>query len=238
MAAGLGFKTFVTGEVLTAADTNGYLMQGVLVFATAAARDSAITSPQEGQYAFLKDSDSLVYYSGSAWVSASGSSGALTFINGASFSAVASVSAANNSFTTTYDNYRVIFQLSAAATTAALSLRFRASGTDSSAANYYSAQNRYSYLGSRSDTAQSGATSFDLGNIDSGNPGYTQYVFDFITPQLAQFSNININGGNNVATSVTGLGVFNASTQFDAFSLIKASGTMTGKYRIYGYQNS
>jgi len=44
MAAGLGFKTFLTGDVLTAADTNGYLMQGVLVFATAAARDSAITS--------------------------------------------------------------------------------------------------------------------------------------------------------------------------------------------------
>jgi hypothetical protein len=34
MAAGLGFKTFTTGEVLTSADTNGYLMQGVLVFAS------------------------------------------------------------------------------------------------------------------------------------------------------------------------------------------------------------
>ena len=70
MAAGLGFKTFTTGEVLTAADTNGYLMQGVLVFANAAARDAAITSPQEGQYAFLKDTDALVYYSGAAWLGA------------------------------------------------------------------------------------------------------------------------------------------------------------------------
>ena len=70
MAAGLGFKTFTTGEVLTAADTNGYLMQGVLVFASAAARDAAITSPQEGQYAFLKDTDALVYYSGAAWLGA------------------------------------------------------------------------------------------------------------------------------------------------------------------------
>ena len=40
MAAGLGFKTFTTGEVLTAADVNGYLMQGVLVFASTAARDA------------------------------------------------------------------------------------------------------------------------------------------------------------------------------------------------------
>jgi hypothetical protein len=67
MAAGLGFKTFVTGDVLTATDTNGYLMQGVLVFASAAARDSAITSPQEGQFAYLKDTNVTTYYTGSAW---------------------------------------------------------------------------------------------------------------------------------------------------------------------------
>ena len=68
MAAGLGFKTFTTGEVLTAADTNGYLMQGVLVFASAAARDAAITSPQEGQCCYLKDTDAILTYSGTAWV--------------------------------------------------------------------------------------------------------------------------------------------------------------------------
>ena len=67
MAAGLGFKTFTTGEVLTAADTNGYLMQGVLVFADATARDAAITSPEEGQFAYLKDTNVTTYYTGSAW---------------------------------------------------------------------------------------------------------------------------------------------------------------------------
>ena len=70
MAAGLGFKTFTSGEVLTAADTNGYLMQGVLVFASSAARTSAITSPQEGQYSYLKDTNSTEYYDGAAWIAA------------------------------------------------------------------------------------------------------------------------------------------------------------------------
>ena len=70
MAAGLGFKTFTTGEVLTAADTNGYLMQGILVFASSAARASAVTSPQEGQYSYLKDTNALEYYDGAAWVGA------------------------------------------------------------------------------------------------------------------------------------------------------------------------
>jgi hypothetical protein len=74
MAAGLGFKTFNSGDVLSAADVNGYLMQGVLVFASTAARDAAITAPAEGQFAFTKDTNSLFYYDGAAWV-ASGATG-------------------------------------------------------------------------------------------------------------------------------------------------------------------
>lgn len=77
MAAPLGFKTFATGDVLTAADTNGYLMQGVWTFASAAARDAAVTSPQEGNMCYLKDTDAVQYYSGSAWVAVGGSSGAV-----------------------------------------------------------------------------------------------------------------------------------------------------------------
>jgi len=67
MAAGLGFKDFTTGEVLTAADVDGYLMQGVWVFASAAARDAAVTAPQEGNFAYLKDTNVTTYYTGSAW---------------------------------------------------------------------------------------------------------------------------------------------------------------------------
>jgi hypothetical protein len=74
MAAGQGFKTFVTGEVLTSGDVNGYLMQGINVFASTAARDAAITAPAEGQFAFTKDTNSLWYYDGAAWV-ASGATG-------------------------------------------------------------------------------------------------------------------------------------------------------------------
>jgi hypothetical protein len=67
MAAGQGFKTFTSGEVLTAADVNGYLMQGVGVFADAANRDAEITSPQEGQFAYLSDTNVTTYYTGSVW---------------------------------------------------------------------------------------------------------------------------------------------------------------------------
>lgn len=70
MAAGQGFKTFNTGDVLSASDVNGYLMQGVWVFATAAARDAAVTSPQQGNMAYTKDTNTIWKYNGSTWVNA------------------------------------------------------------------------------------------------------------------------------------------------------------------------
>lgn len=66
--AGLGYKIFTAGEVLTAANVNGYLMeQAVMVFDDSTARTSAIGTPTEGMLSFLKDTDSTEFYDGSAW---------------------------------------------------------------------------------------------------------------------------------------------------------------------------
>lgn len=67
--AGLGRKVFAAGEVLTAANVNGYLMdQTVMVFADSAARTSALgTAVSEGMLAYTKDDNTLQYYDGSAW---------------------------------------------------------------------------------------------------------------------------------------------------------------------------
>jgi hypothetical protein len=75
MGAPLGFKTFTTGDVLTAADTNGYLMQGIWTFASAAARNAAVTSPQEGNFCFLKDTNATQFYDGAAWTNVGGGGG-------------------------------------------------------------------------------------------------------------------------------------------------------------------
>ena len=107
MAAGLGFKDFVTGEVLTAADVDGYLMQGIWVFASAAARDAAVTSPQEGNACYLKDTNAVLTYSGSAWVSiAPSSSGGMTLLQSLSLSGA---SVTSSTFTATdYKNYFIV----------------------------------------------------------------------------------------------------------------------------------
>jgi hypothetical protein len=43
-----------------------------MVFASSAARTSAIASPQEGMFSYLKDTNATEYYSGSAWVAIGG----------------------------------------------------------------------------------------------------------------------------------------------------------------------
>lgn len=79
---GSGFLTFTDGQVLTAAQVNGYLMkQAVMYFATAAARSSAITSPEEGMVTYRADSDVIEYYNGSAWVALIDATSAQTVAN-------------------------------------------------------------------------------------------------------------------------------------------------------------
>jgi len=76
VAVPAGFRTFDAGAVLTAEQVNTFLMsQSIPVFASEAVAGSAIASPQEGQHRFLKDTDALQYYTGSAWVAAGGAGG-------------------------------------------------------------------------------------------------------------------------------------------------------------------
>lgn len=72
--AGAGFKDFVAGEVLTAVEVDTYLMQQtVMVFAGTAARATALgTAVAEGMVTFLKDTDSLEYYTGASWSAVGG----------------------------------------------------------------------------------------------------------------------------------------------------------------------
>jgi hypothetical protein len=58
-----GFKVFEDGDVLLASEVMGFVMrQQVCVFEDATERDEQITDPQQGQFAFLKDTDALTVY--------------------------------------------------------------------------------------------------------------------------------------------------------------------------------
>lgn len=64
----MSYKTFVNGFPLNASELNEYLMSQVIsVFVDATARDAAIESPTEGQFAYLTGSNVLTLFNGTAW---------------------------------------------------------------------------------------------------------------------------------------------------------------------------
>lgn len=66
--SGLGRKVWTTGEVLAAAEVNGYLMdQSVMVFDDAAARLASIPTPTEGMLSYTKNDKMVQVYNGTAW---------------------------------------------------------------------------------------------------------------------------------------------------------------------------
>jgi hypothetical protein len=74
----LGRKVWSAGEVLAAADVNGYLMdQTVMVFANASSRSASIPTPSAGMTTFRQDGTVTEVWSGSAWVSANSVGGTI-----------------------------------------------------------------------------------------------------------------------------------------------------------------
>ena len=68
--AGLGRKVFTAGEVLTAANVQGYLQdQVVQVYASSAARSSALGTATEGMISYLSDTNAVEKFTGAAWES-------------------------------------------------------------------------------------------------------------------------------------------------------------------------
>ena len=238
MAAGLGYKEFTTGDVLTAADANGYLAsQVVMVFASAAARTSAIASPQEGMISFLKDTNSTEYYSGSAWVAIAGATASgLTLISATACSAVASQSVTG--FSSTYNNYRIIFSGDGSANDSVF-IKLRLSSTDSSTA-YYGYTNRY-FSSNATQTAvyANGTSGVEVAQSMTASCS----AIDIFRPYEAKRTSIiaagtHFNTGNSVSTSIYTSGVHNLETSYDGFTLNWFTSSFTGTIYLYGYQKA
>lgn len=71
MPSNAGYHLFQTGDVLTAAQVQYNLQnQTIMYFADSAARDTALTGVlAEGMFAYLADTNTTVFYDGSAWQS-------------------------------------------------------------------------------------------------------------------------------------------------------------------------
>jgi hypothetical protein len=80
----VAYKVFTNGSVLNASEVNENLMnQAVITFSNSTVRDSAITSPIEGQLTWLEDVNRYEFYNGSAWEVLISPSTGNAIINGA-----------------------------------------------------------------------------------------------------------------------------------------------------------
>lgn len=233
--------SYVAGQVLTAADLS-ITNSGIPVFANSTDRTNSFGGTgektlAEGQFAYLEDDNKTYYYDGSAWQEVGGA--ALKFITGTSVSAVSSFSLPNSTFTATYRNYRVMIEGVGANDGNAVTIRLRASGSDNTTSNYFSAIGGTNLGATFSGAASSGGTSWTLSG-SSNTKNY--YIFDVMAPQVAVNTafagSANAAIGGNMTFSTIG-GFFSATTAFDSLSVIIASpGTFTGTYRVYGYADS
>jgi len=235
---------YTAGEVLTAADLN-ITNSGIPVFASTVERDAAFGGAgektlAEGQFAYIEATNTTQYYDGAAWqpVGASG----LTFITGASFSAVSSVSAPTSTFTSAYKQYKVIVNLTTVSAGTDITLRFRAAGLDITTSIY-----RQMTLG-LIDTAATANTTGTRSNI---NLGTTENTLDFFTCSLeindmaasAQCKAVQgfVTSANPAAGGLFGYfinGGTNTGAAYDSISIINSGANITGTYRIYGYSES
>jgi hypothetical protein len=182
---------------------------------------------------------------GVKWATPSTPTSGLTYITGATFSGVASVSFPTDTFTSSYTNYKIIWTVNSESSSGATAwfVRMRAAGTDLTTSTY--SHGRFYYYGD-GGTVGSGATGST--NDTSINfhlatpPDKGIAIFDVVNPQATANTFVNGYGLQNQPTSlnigVNYSGWVKNTTSYDSMTLLLGNGTMTGNYKVYGYSNS
>jgi hypothetical protein len=231
---------YTAGEVLTAANMN-ITNSGIPVFATTVTRDAAFGGTgektlAEGQFAYIEATNTTQYYDGAAWQSVGTTPGLVCVKAETAFSAVASVTA-DNVFTSTYTNYKIIMNYTTSTTNGTL-LKLRVGGVSAST-NY----NAYYAAGtSWTNGTVIGGTTFLLGDYSNGAFNCSN-VLEIQQPAIATGTTFWNNattsrGAYNSPYPQYTLGNHSTATAYDGVELLVATGTMTGTYAIYGYSKT
>jgi hypothetical protein len=166
-------------------------------------------------------------------ISVTGGSGSISATGTVSFTSASAISL-NNVFSSTYENYRVLFKGSLATGSQNLNLRLRADGSNNTTSNYF-----YYGVAGGGITVTSFGSGFQsevlLGTTSTVDPDF--FVLDFMNPQLSSNSTVLV--GNYVYSgNGTIRNLYAAQSQlisFDGFSIYPASSTISGKITVYGY---
>jgi hypothetical protein len=156
----------------------------------------------------------------------------MVLLNTTSFSAVASQSI-NDVFSATYDNYKIIINISNSTLSSSLSMRMRVSGTDNTNNEYTRTKfyvDQTNAFGS--DSGSAGTSSFLIGDTQGtdGNQTLIEMQAPFLT-QLTKHTTIGTKRLNYFAMS----GSTTVTTSYTGFTLLQGGTNMTGTVSVYGY---
>ena len=176
----------------------------------------------------------LVRTASNVWTFTATGSG-LTLITSQSFSGVASVSV-DNCFTTSYYSYKIVCRIIGSAGVI-LNFRLRNAGVDTASSYFYGLFGISSVGGSVNKNAN-GAGQFFIQDLHGGflNAGF---IMDLVGPNNSGSTSMYL---NSTALAGDAGGFFVGSAQrsngaHDGFSLLPASGNVSGEVKIYGYRN-
>jgi hypothetical protein len=147
-----------------------------------------------------------------------------------SFSGASAVSL-NGVFSSTYDFYEIQIRAVNSSNTQTFNWRWRASGSDLTAANYYHARTSTSTGGSVTGAGAGATSTATIGQIATGMGFFTVFAaYTQTEPRL---------NGNSYNSELSGLTTFasgyRATQVADGFTIYSSSGTITGKVSVYGY---
>lgn len=161
------------------------------------------------------------------------SAGSFVLISTTSFSSVASQSI-NDVFSSTYTNYKIIVNCATSINTQ-LDWRFRVSGSDDSNANYNF--NRIEANGASTLTA-TGSYSQTSGGIAYIATTQGAVCLEVFNPQASRptfWHGLSAQFATSSFNRVNFAGAYNGTTSFTGFTLLPASGNITGEVSVYGY---
>lgn len=176
------------------------------------------------------------------WVMVIGPASGLTYITQATFSAVSSVNV-NNCFSSTYDTYLVKGYMTASVQ-GDTRIRMRVGGTDNSTAgNYLYAGAYVRYITSTTVTGANSSTTATGFNVLGADSATSYFEATFFEPFATRLTGLSVTNIYNRSGPTDGFwqtfgGALTVTTSYDGFSLVPASGTITGFLRIYGLRNS
>ncbi len=158
--------------------------------------------------------------------------GGIIHIETQTFSAVSAVSFSNDVFTSTYDNYKLMWYMQSSTIAGNLNFRMRLAGTDNSTSTY-----GYSLTGREStSTLGESALSATSGKIGDYSMGVACYTIDIYAPKLSVNTQIVSTGGRDSRRLVVVYGNQQSATSFDSISLLFSAGSVTGTAALYGYK--